>query len=531
MAATDSESKQRSLKSTEFWESPWSLETATTIKASPAKVPVKGNLLQRFIAWVQGNLETQGVEPTPESKRVDKRLYHLFFLFFACNFNLVAFSQGTAGPIIFGLGLRDSLLIILLANLIFAAVPAYMSIFGPKLGLRGMILARFSWGYYGAKIPSVLTMFSEQGFVILNAVVGSQILGTVSHKLHRSVCIGLMGFMTLLVTLFGCNVVHMFETFAWIPNVASFVFMIIINRKELQLAADFHVQAPSLAAIVSFFSLTATWFICYPNTADYGIFHDHKASSFKIFLYVYLGFIIGSAPFQMLGACFAAAIPAIPSWSIVFQENNLGSLIAVILEPIGIYGKILAVIMSVALISGSAPSMYSFCTCAMAVSESSSRISQYWFPPISTAILIPFGILGTEHFYETLVNIFAFVGYWIASYTGIIVIDHAVIRMSRYDTYNTQDFNRPSQLPSCIPALCAFFGSFIVTVPCISQAWFVGPLAKMGVGDLGIFSGMAGAGLIYIPLRLWWNKSEKESKKESEKELEKESEEESDEES
>jgi purine-cytosine permease-like protein len=36
------------------------------------------------------------------------------------------FSAGTVGPVVFGLGLRDSCLVILFFNLLCAALPAYL---------------------------------------------------------------------------------------------------------------------------------------------------------------------------------------------------------------------------------------------------------------------------------------------------------------------------------------------------------------------------------------------------------------------
>ncbi len=49
------------------------------------------------------------------------------------------------GPV-YGLGLRDSSLVILFFTLLTTILPAYLSILGPKVGMRQMIQARYSWG-------------------------------------------------------------------------------------------------------------------------------------------------------------------------------------------------------------------------------------------------------------------------------------------------------------------------------------------------------------------------------------------------
>jgi len=46
----------------------------------------------------------------------------------------------------FGLSLRDSFLIILFFILLTTTLPAYLSTLGPKIGMRQMVQARYSFG-------------------------------------------------------------------------------------------------------------------------------------------------------------------------------------------------------------------------------------------------------------------------------------------------------------------------------------------------------------------------------------------------
>ena len=52
---------------------------------------------------------------------------------------------GMIGPI-FGLSLRDSALVILFFTLLTTLLPAYLSTLGPKIGMRQMVQARYSFG-------------------------------------------------------------------------------------------------------------------------------------------------------------------------------------------------------------------------------------------------------------------------------------------------------------------------------------------------------------------------------------------------
>lgn len=154
-------------------------------------------------------VETQGITPIPTERRTDKRLYQLFFVWFSANFNILNFGTGSAGPAFFSLGFRASFATILLVDIITCAIPAYFAVFGPKLGTRGMVQSRFSWGYYGSIIPSLLNVISMQGYLILNCIIGGQSLAAVSHHLNDTLGIVIVGVISLLVTFCGYRVVHM----------------------------------------------------------------------------------------------------------------------------------------------------------------------------------------------------------------------------------------------------------------------------------------------------------------------------------
>jgi purine-cytosine permease-like protein len=58
----------------------------------------------------------------------------VFWMWLAANLTISTFSLGTLGFSIFQLGLRESVLVILLFNLLTTIPVAYFSTWGPKLG-------------------------------------------------------------------------------------------------------------------------------------------------------------------------------------------------------------------------------------------------------------------------------------------------------------------------------------------------------------------------------------------------------------
>ncbi len=50
-------------------------------------------------------------------------------------------------------------------------------------------------------------------------------------------------------------------------------------------------------------------------------------------------------------------------------------------------------------------------------------------------------------------------------------------------------------------ALLSFFGAFGIIVPCMSQVFYAGPIAKAGSGDIGVIVGFIAAVGLYTVLR------------------------------
>ncbi|KAH8115995.1 cytosine-purine permease [Phellopilus nigrolimitatus] len=445
-------------------------------------------------------IETHGIEPIPAERRTDTRLYEMFFVWFSANLNVLAFSTGTVGPTVFGLGLKDSFAVIVIVDLAFL-IPAYFGVFGPKLGTRVMVQSRFSFGYLGSIIPSVLNVFTLQGFLVLNSIIGGQTLASVSKTLSWNVGIVIIAVISLFITFCGYRVVHWYESVAWIPNVITFIVMLGIGGKQLSKAPL--STNPGIASIVSFASTLASTDISWCTmVSDYGIYHRADASSWRISIYTYLGFMLSSVVLHCIGAAFACAAPFVPEWSAGYAGgSNVGGLLEAILSPSGGFGKFLTVLVALSVPSACAPTMYSFGASFMNVAPFFAKVPRNAYAVVSTAILIPVAIVGSTHFYSTFVDLFSIIGYWTASFSAIVLTEHVVFRRCSFRLYPVSAWAVPRALPLGLAAVLAFFGSFGIIVPCMSQAWYEGPIASAGTGDIGIFVAIAATAPLYAALR------------------------------
>lgn len=161
-----------------------------------------------------------------------------------------------------------------------------------------MVQSRFSWGYYGSIIPSLLNVISMQGYLILNCIIGGQSLAAVSHHLNDTLGIVIVGVISLLVTFCGYRVVHIFETYSWIPKALGLLVILGVGGKHLNQSTSslFAPTATSANAILSFGCFVASAVIGWCTlTPDYGVYHDAEALSLRIFTYTYLGLLTSNA--------------------------------------------------------------------------------------------------------------------------------------------------------------------------------------------------------------------------------------------
>lgn len=64
---------------------------------------------------------------------------------------------------------------------------------------------------------------------------------------------------------------------------------------------------------------------------------------------------------ECLGAAAAISAPSVHAWNIGYTGGNVGGLINAMLSPVGKFGKVLMVFLSLSVTASNAPAMYSTC--------------------------------------------------------------------------------------------------------------------------------------------------------------------------
>ncbi|KAK3378473.1 permease for cytosine/purines, uracil, thiamine, allantoin-domain-containing protein [Podospora didyma] len=454
-------------------------------------------------AAVFGRVELRGIAPIPIKERTVTRTINVFTLWWSMSVNILPITFGMLGPI-YGLCLRDSSLVILFFTLLTTLLPAYLSTLGPKIGMRQMVQARYSFGRYLVSIPVLLNLATLTGFSIIIAVVGGQCLSAVAggggNVLSVNVGIVIIALLSLVISFCGYRVLHVYERFAWIPALIAIIVAVGTGGEGLrqQTAPEEAVTAP---AVLSFGMIVSSYMIPWACLAsDFTTYLVPTTSSNKIFWYSYLGLGLPTILLMILGAAIGGAVTNVPSWSAGYESNLAGGVLAAMLEPAGGFGKFLVVILSFTLLGNLAASSYSVTLNFQLLAPGMVRVPRYVFALILTAIVIPLSIRAAVDFFLNLENVIALIGYWSSAFLGVVMVEHLYFRRGDCESYDPDAWDTASLLPLGVGALAASALSFGLVIPSMDQTWYHGPFAKT-TGDIGFELAFVVTAVLYIPLR------------------------------
>jgi purine-cytosine permease-like protein len=207
-------------------------------------------------------------------------------------------------------------------------IPAFMSTFGPALGLRQMTSARYSWGYYGGKIVGLLACIACVGWTIVNTISGTQTLVAVADwNLSPAAGTVIIAVLTLIVGFLGYRFVHRYESVSWIPTAISFLVLLGISAKHL-VSQPMQVGRAEAASVLSFggtvFGFAVGWSSL---SSDYNVYMPASSKSWKVFLWTYTGLVFPLVLVMWLGAAIGSAAKANADWMAAYEEHELGGLL------------------------------------------------------------------------------------------------------------------------------------------------------------------------------------------------------------
>lgn len=490
-----------------------SVEEVVYAEAAPDRVIASrfgtlGPLLSKLFA---SGVEARGVERVPESQRESKNAWNNLLMWWSVNAVLTTIPIGVLGQSVFTLSFSNAVATILCFGALGGIATAFIATLGPITGLRTMIITRFSSGYVGGTMYSVLNILTQLGFSTTAVILGGQTLANINPgTLPLVIGIIIIGVCCLIPCFIGYDMVHVYERYAWMVTSVIMLFLWGLGGKA---GYDVNAQKPledtgrALSAdILSFGGIVFGSFTGWaPVAADYNCRLPADTPPMRVFLLTFFGLFIPICFVEILGAALMTITD--PAYVAAFADGSTGGLIAQVLSPWGHFGQFVLVLLALSVIANNIPNTYSTGLSIQALGRPFAIIPRFFWVFLAFVVYTIAGVAGREHFSAILSNFLSILSYWTAFFIVIVAEEHFIFRRKNgpLGGYNLDDYDSPSKLPPGIAGVLAMCFGITGAVVGMAEVWYIGPLGKMaGVAygaDLGFELAAAFSAITYLPLR------------------------------
>lgn len=163
-----------------------------------------------------------------------------------------------------------------------------MATLGPKTGMRTMVMPRYCFGWWPAKLVAAINLVNQIGWAMVNTIAGANILYDVGDtKLPSSVAILIVGLGALILGLFGYNVVHRYERYSWMIMLVCLCIVAGFGAKHF-VNVPMGTGPDETSGILSFGTAIIGFQISWaPIAADYGVYMRETTKPWKVFVWTY----------------------------------------------------------------------------------------------------------------------------------------------------------------------------------------------------------------------------------------------------
>ncbi|MCJ1327774.1 hypothetical protein MMC10_004449 [Thelotrema lepadinum] len=452
--------------------------------------------LRRAEEWLDSKvgIEMQGIDRIPDEKKQPPSLWNIFLLWWSLNVHVGVIPLGLLGAE-FGLSLSQTVAASVVGTILGASCTSFTGTLGPKLGLRQIATSRYSFGFYGAKLCSVLNVVVGGGFYVVNLVVVGQILSAVSDfTMSITVGIVIISIVSYVISIFGFRMIHTYEKYSWI--VTFILLAVLIGQAApyvdpsvpgLDGDSGLGFAGTFLSILAINFSNASGW--C-SIAADYYCNFPAKTPSWKVFTFTLAGIVLPTTWSVVIGACLGniAVFAAVPPFADAYEAHGLGGLIYTIYHPIG-WSKFCLVILTFSVLGNNIAINYSSGLSLQLLGHYFHAVPRFIWSLIFAVVVAVLAIAGQQNLSAVVNDFVSLLGYWTISFTLILLLEDKVFR--RREGYNLVAWDQPSKLPLGVAAVTALLAGYLAGgVTGMAQVWYIGPIAaQFGPfgGDVGIW--------------------------------------------
>ncbi|MEY4417787.1 MAG: hypothetical protein RIQ88_225 [Actinomycetota bacterium] len=447
-----------------------------------------------------GAIETNDILPIPAAERHGKP-WHLFTVWSSPNLEFATIFIG-ALAVFAGLNLWQAVLAVALGNALAAVTHGWFSSWGPRHGVPQMVLGRTAFGLRGNIIPAATsTLVAGIGWFAVNTTSGAfaltSLLSIAGINVPVAVSVTIIILVQVIVAFVGHNMIQKFERYAFFYLVIVFAIVstIIVSQAgsaglfAVDPSSDFKWGAFSVGVALAY-GYTQGWT---PFAADFTRYLPANSSPRAVGLFAGLGNFFATTLLMAVGAI---------AWSgIVGDGLPTSAFVSTLPQWLGVL-TLLGI--AVGSVSANVLNIYSG---TMSFIAAGAKLG---FKTRRAIMVLIAGVFGGALSYVAVEDNFRFlfelflltVGYWLAPWVAILVVDRLMRRGQDIDTLvkeETKHSNLAGPITFVITTAVSIYLFAKAEMPTVQfYGIFTGPGAENG--DWTALVGFISAAILYYVL-------------------------------
>lgn len=361
-------------------------------------------------------------------------------------------------------------------------------------------------GYWPSKIICVLNLIQQIGFGILGCIIAGQIISAVNGGC-LTIAVGciIAAFCIGLVATFGIAIVHIFERYAFIPQMVALFVLIGSAAKNFDHSAVSQGPPGTVTANrCSFFTLIYANVIGFGAIgADFYVYYPIDTPKYITFWTTFSGTWLALIFCNIVGVGIATGVPNVPDWANAYQVSS-GALLLETYSGLGGFGGLCAVILALGSITNNAPCTYSAALTFQVLGRYAKVVPRWMWCIVITIIELVCSVAGRNHLFSVFENFLPIMSYWVSPWLAIALEEQILFHVLRGVPFDWEAWEDKSRLPIGFAALFAWICGWAGAIIGMEQDWYQGPVAlKVGDygGDIGAWLSIAFACVMYPPFR------------------------------
>ena len=228
----------------------------------------------------------------------------------------------------------------------------------------------------------------------------------------------------------------------------------------------------------------------------------------RVFLWTFNGLFWSQFLIELLGVALMTTVNGSQAFSNAYDVAGVGGLTGQIFEGYGTgvrnFGYLIETILSFSVVAVVITNIYSLGLNVQVISDWLLKIPRLIWSLLGGVVFLVAAVAGRDHLQIVMGDFLNCIAYWLCPFLGVLFLEHMCFR--RGYAYDVRAWNDPSKLPVGIAAIVVFCISTVLAILCMSQTWWVGPIA-LRVGnppygtDISWELALGATIILYIPSR------------------------------